>query len=111
MSSTLSTVTNDADGATPGTNGILIPTHIDNIPIKYDGNPASIPAVLHELELWTLRTGHFKDLIESLSAARWPSTTSRPVRSSGLDRAANTRGGRRARARASGDRGGGHTGR
>ena len=57
-----STVTNDADGATPGINGILIPTHIDNTPIKYDGNPASIPAVLHELELWTLRTGHFKDL-------------------------------------------------
>ena len=46
MSSTLSTDTNDADGTTPGTNGILIPTHIDNIPIKYDGNPASIPAVL-----------------------------------------------------------------
>ena len=40
MSSTLSTVTNDADGATPGTNGILIPTHIDNTAIKY---PASIP--------------------------------------------------------------------
>ena len=57
MSSTLSNDTNDADGTTPGNNGILIPTHIDNIPIKYDGNPASIPAVLHELELWTLRTG------------------------------------------------------
>ena len=68
MSSTLSTDTNDADGATPGTNGILIPTYIDNNPIKYDGNPASIPAVLHELELWTLRTGHFKDLIESGSS-------------------------------------------
>ena len=39
---------------------------IDNEPIKYDGNPAHIPGVLHEIEQCCIRTGKFVPLLGGL---------------------------------------------
>ena len=44
--------------------GLITPVDIDNIPIIYEGNPAHIPGLLHELGGWVERTGNFKELIE-----------------------------------------------
>ena len=63
MTSTLSIDTTETDAVSHAP-GIIVPTDIDNNPIRYSGNPAHIPGLLHELDLWVNRTGHFKEFIE-----------------------------------------------
>ena len=42
----------------------LYPTDIDGEPIQFDGNPAHMPGVLHEVNECIKRTGIFKLLLE-----------------------------------------------
>ena len=49
------------ESAANATNGKHPPTpfNIDGEPIIYDGNPAHVEGILHELSEWTARTGHY----------------------------------------------------
>ena len=42
----------------------IVPTSIDKLPIKYDGNPAHVAGVAHEVMRFYERTGHFKALFK-----------------------------------------------
>ena len=55
------------ESAANATNGKHPPTpfNIDGEPITYDGNPAHVEGVLHELSEWTARTGHYVTLLEN----------------------------------------------
>ena len=54
------------ESAANATNGKHPPTpfNIDGEPITYDGNPAHVEGILHELSEWTARTGHYVTLLE-----------------------------------------------
>ena len=55
------------ESAANATNGKHPPTpfNIDGEPITYDGNPAHVEGILHELSEWTARTGHYVTLLEN----------------------------------------------
>ena len=55
------------ESAVNATNGKHPPTpfNIDGEPIIYDGNPAHVEGILHELSEWTARTGHYVTLLEN----------------------------------------------
>ena len=55
------------ESAANATNGKHPPTpfNIDGEPIIYDGNPAHVEGILHELSEWTARTGHYVTLLEN----------------------------------------------
>ena len=55
------------ESAANATNGKHPPTpfNIDGEPITYDGNPAHVEGILHELSEWTARTGHYMTLLEN----------------------------------------------
>ena len=63
MTNTLSN-NNTTTDAVSYNSGLITPVDIDNNPIIYEGNPAHIPGLLHELGGWVERTGNFKELIE-----------------------------------------------
>ena len=56
----MSTLTTASEVIT-STNAI-IPVSFDNVPIKYDGNPAHVAGVALEVMRFYERTGHFKPL-------------------------------------------------
>ena len=69
------------ESAANATNGKHPPTpfNIDGEPIIYDGNPAHVEGILHELSEWTARTGHYvtwprRELPEILKEIRGSAT-------------------------------------
>ena len=51
------------DNNTAQTQSSIIPTTTSGKPIEYDGNPAHLAGILHELEQFFIRTKHFEPFI------------------------------------------------